>query len=193
MRESRASKGVTQGDTQPARVAVSEAYTMSLDLKDKKLQGCSLFWIGVVEFYDGNAIAAAAAIRAARTFEQWELPEEVQAWLEKWSLTTKQGTRPSQKPHDYNNLMDARVPRISVIKATHDVVRHTAMSDDLGQAGFGEDAKDEEGKEIQEAKASSEINRREQVAEEKGLRVDGEAAKSAETKSSRWNPLSYYI
>jgi hypothetical protein len=168
MRASRASKGVVKGDLQAARVAVAEAYTMSYDLDDGQLQGRSLFWIAIVEFYDSNPIAARKAILEAEEFNEWVLPEDERRWLGKWSGVTEENIKPSQKAVHYKDMLDANVPPMTEVLAS----------------GTGEDADWEKVK----GDESGGRSRRKH-----GSRIDGVAAKTAETKRSKWDALSYYI
>jgi hypothetical protein len=119
MRASRASKGIVQGDLQTARIAMAEAYTMSKDLEDAQLRGRSLFWIAIVEFYDGNPLAARKAIEKAESYSEWEIPEDEKRWLDKWLDVTMEDTRPSQNSLEYKDVLGAKVPSMTEITASH--------------------------------------------------------------------------
>jgi hypothetical protein len=110
MQGSRASRGIIEGDIRNARAAACEAYTMSLDLADERLQSRSLFWLGVIEFYDCNPWAARKAILEAESCNEWELNEEEKAWLEKWLEVTENGYKPSQSSSDYKFPLEAAIP-----------------------------------------------------------------------------------
>ena len=106
MRESRAARGISQNDVRSAHKAATEAFSMSIDLQDRGLQGRSLFWIGVVEFYDGHSDRAKESFRKAKAVREWKKPEGERKWLGKWLEVVEEGIRtPSLRSQEYRNIL----------------------------------------------------------------------------------------
>ena len=169
MQASRASRGITEGDTNAAQTAVTEAYTMSRDLQDEQLQARSWFWIGVVEFYGGNLAAARAALREAESCSQWELPQDEVFWLGKWVHFTEKGCKPSENRLDYQRVAEATT------------TPHSAFPDWSDEEDWDEDEE------------PAQFNQTPRLRTKAGTGVGGLPVKSAEKKRSMWDPLRYYI